>query len=48
MFKFSLGSFGAFPIFDDLVHVSGFDLNFQGYLYRYYGSKFIPYQYSFI
>ena len=41
MFKFSLESFGAFPIFDSLVHVSAFVLNFQGYLYRYYGSKFI-------
>ena len=25
-----------------------FDLNFQGYWYHYYGSKFIPYRYSFI
>ncbi len=46
MFKFRLGSFGAFLIFNDLL--STFDLNFQGYWYRYYGGKFIPYRYSFI
>ncbi len=31
MFMLSLGSFGAFPVFDDLV--STFDLNVQGSLY---------------
>ncbi len=33
MFKFSLGSFGAFPVFNDLV--STFHLNIYGSLYCY-------------